>query len=156
MNMKIGIVIYSHTGNTLSVGERLKEVLTGRGYSVYLERVTTIDGNSDHKNIVKLNQIPGIGAYDHVIIGAPVQAFSLSPVMKAYLSQLTEANGKSFACFVTQHFKKPWMGGNQAVKQMIRLISQKRGKVTDTGVVNWSNKAREEQIAGIMAKLGTI
>lgn len=154
--MKIGIIIYSHTGNTLSVGERLKEILAGKGYTVYLEHVTTVDGDSDPKNSVKLDKIPDIGDYDHVIIGAPVQAFSLSPVMKAYLSQLTETNGKNFACFVTQHLKKPWMGGNQAVKQMIRLISRKGGKVTDTGIVNWSGQTREEQIAGIMAKLGTI
>lgn len=36
--------------------------------------------------------------------------------------------------------------------QMVRLITQKGGKVIDTGVVNWTNKLREEQIKDIVAR----
>ncbi|MHB8131332.1 MAG: hypothetical protein ACYDEX_20315, partial [Mobilitalea sp.] len=79
-----------------------------------------------------------------------------SPVMANYLSQLPNMNDKKFACFVTQHFPKPWMGGNRAVKQMLRLIEDKGGKVIGTGNVNWTNKAREEQINDILIRMSRI
>ncbi|MHB8130204.1 MAG: flavodoxin family protein, partial [Mobilitalea sp.] len=120
--MNIGIIIHSHTGNTLSVGEKLKESLQAGGYTVALERVTAVNEDPNAKEKVRLKSIPDLSKYDYVIVGAPVRAFSLSPVMANYLSQLPNMNDKKFACFVTQHFPKPWMGGNRAVKQMFRLI----------------------------------
>lgn len=154
MNVKIGIIIYSQTGNTLSVAERLKESLLNTGHTVSLERVEKEDQSA--KNTVMLKQAPDISMYDHVIIGSPVQGFSLSPVMMAYLSQLPKMSDKKYACFVTQHFPKPWMGGRRAINQMVRLVGQKEGKVVTTGVVNWSNQAREEQISKIIAEFGAI
>lgn len=144
--MKIGIIIHSHTGNTLSVGERLKESLAAGGHTVQLERVTAVNEDPNSREPVRLKSIPDIVQYDAVILGAPVRAFSLSPVMKAYLSQMTKLSGKKICCFVTEYFPKPWMGGNRSIKQMIRAIEQKGGKVASAGVVNWSAKAREEQI----------
>jgi menaquinone-dependent protoporphyrinogen IX oxidase len=154
--MNIGIIIHSHTGNTLSVGERLKESLLSGGYTVSLEQVSAVNEDPNAKEKVRLKSIPDISKYDYVITGAPVRAFSLSPVMVAYLSQLPGMDGKKVACFVTQHFPKPWMGGSRAIKQMVRFISQKGGKVTGTGNVNWTNKAREEQINDVLMRLGRI
>lgn len=144
--MKIGIIIHSHTGNTLSVGERLKESLATGGHTVQLEQVTAVNEDPNSREPIRLKSIPDIVPYDAVIFGAPVRGFSLSPVMKAYLSQLTKLSGKKISCFVTEHFPKPWMGGNHSIKQMIRAIEQKGGKVAATGVVNWTSQAREEQI----------
>jgi menaquinone-dependent protoporphyrinogen IX oxidase len=154
--MRIGIIIHSHTGNTLSVGERLKEALIAKGYSVQLERVTAVNEDPQSKERVRLKSIPDISTYDAIIIGAPVRAFSLSPVMKAYLAEIPQIKDKKVSCFVTEHFPKPWMGGNRAIKQILRFITQKGGIVSCTGVVNWSGKAREEQISDVLSKLSRI
>ncbi len=154
--MRIGIIIHSHTGNTLSVGERLKEALIANGHSVQLERVAAFNEDPQTKEKVRLKSIPDVSNYDAVIIGAPVRAFSLSPVMKAYLAQLPQIRGKKVSCFVTEHFPKPWMGGDRAIKQIVRFIAQKGGVVAGTGVVNWSCKTREEQITDVVSKLGRI
>jgi menaquinone-dependent protoporphyrinogen IX oxidase len=151
--MRIGIIIHSHTGNTLSVGERLKEALIAKGYSVQLERVAAVNEDPQAKEKVRLKSIPDVSNYDAVIIGAPVRAFSLSPVMQAYLAQLPQIQGKKVSCFVTEHFPKPWMGGNHAIKQIVRFIAQKGVVVSGTGVVNWSCKARKEQIIDVLSKL---
>jgi menaquinone-dependent protoporphyrinogen IX oxidase len=151
--MKIGIIIHSHTGNTLSVGERLKQSLLAGGHTVQLERVAAVNEDPNSRERISLKSVPDITQYDAVIIGAPVRAFSLSPVMKAYLSQLPDMCGKKAACFVTQHFPKPWMGGSHSIKQMIHAIEQKGGKLMDTGVVNWTSKAREKQIDDVTARL---
>lgn len=154
--MKIGIIIHSHTGNTLSIGERLRETFLAAGHSVFLEQVIAENEDPNGNVKVTLKTIPDIMVYDYVILGAPVRAFALSPIMKTYLSQLSEAKGKNFACFVTQHFPKPWMGGNHAIKQMTEAIRQKEGKVKDTGIVNWTSKSREVQIKDILDRFGSI
>ncbi len=154
--MTIGIILHSHTGNTLSVGERIKASLLAGGDEVHLERVTAFNEDPNAKEAVRLKSIPDISRYDYVVIGAPVRAFSLSPVMSAYLAQLPEMSGKKVACFVTQYFPKPWMGGSRALKQMISILSRRGGKVAVTGTVNWTNKAREEQINDLLVKLGRI
>jgi len=38
--MNIGIIVYSQTGNTLSVAKKLEERLSAAGHSVNLEQVT--------------------------------------------------------------------------------------------------------------------
>lgn len=150
--MKIGIVIHSLTGNTLSVAEKLQVALTAQGHTVELKRVTAVNETPNSRNTIVLENTPSITAYDAVIFGAPVRGYSLSPVMNLYLKQLHELTGKKVAGFVTEHFPKPWMGGNHSIKQMARLIAQKGGRVIDTGVVNWTNKVREEQIKDIVVR----
>lgn len=151
--MKIGIIIHSHTGNTLSVGERLKESLLAKGHTVHLERVIAENEDPNTSEKVQLKSVPDISIYDYVILGAPVRAFSLSPVMKAYVAQIPEIHQKKVACIVTQQFPKPWMGGNRAINQMCRMIKQKGGIVFEIGIVNWSSKTRDEQIDGILDRL---
>jgi flavodoxin len=40
--MRIGIIVYSRTGNTFSAARRLKEKLAAAGHSVNVERLTTV------------------------------------------------------------------------------------------------------------------
>ena len=151
--MKIGIIIHSNTGNTLHVGERLKDAFLASGHTVHLERVRALNEDPKAKVMVKLEEVPDITKYDYVILGAPVRAFSLSPVMRAYLAQLPDLSEKKIACFVTQHFPKPWMGGNGAIKQMVNAVTQKGGKLSDKGIINWSSGARENQINDVLVRL---
>lgn len=148
--MKIGIIVYSRTNNTLSVAERLKEAIQNAGHTVDIERITAENEDPQSKSEIRLTHIPDTSVYDCVIFGAPVQGFSLSPIMKTYLLQLKQLGGKRIACFVTQHFSKRWMGGRQAMGQMGRLIAKKGGVVAQTDYVNWSSKERETQISGLI------
>ena len=148
--MKTGIIIFSHTNNTLSVGERLAEALHSAGHDAALLRIGAADWNPQAKGPVVLLNKPDTAPYDYVIFGAPVQAFSLSPVMKAYMAQASGLTGKRVGCFVTQHFKLPWMGGNQAVRRLTRDIGALGGTLVRTGIVNWSSSAREEQIGRLI------
>jgi menaquinone-dependent protoporphyrinogen IX oxidase len=149
--MKTGIIIHSNTNNTLSVGERLLETLRSKGADACLERVTAVNEDTKSPGEVRLASAPEVGSYDMIIIGAPVHGFSLSKVMTAYLKQLPGLQGKRVACFVTEHFPKPWMGGSKTVRQTARLITDHGGTVTQTAVVNWTSKAREEQISKLVA-----
>ncbi len=153
--MKIGIILYSCSGNTLSVGEGLKQVLLNKGYEVRLERIKAIDEDPKSRNSIQLSEIPDVTRYDEIILGAPVRAFSLNPIMKVYLRNLPDLHGKKISCFVTEHFSYAWMGGNHALKQIKRMVHDKNGNITNIGVVNWSNTMRETQINDIIRRFSS-
>lgn len=144
--MNIGIVVHSLTGNTLSVAERLQKAFLACGHSAALERVTAVDEKASSEKELRLKDIPDISGYDALVFAAPVHGFSLSPVMALYLSGLSSLNGKRTGLFVTQFFPRAWMGGNRAVRQMVRLCEAKKAVVSHTSVVNWSSRQRERLI----------
>jgi len=148
--MNIGIIIYSHSGHTLFVGEKIKETLLAQGHSVRLEKISAANEDPQSKERILLTAIPDISPYDAVIFGAPVAAFQLSPIMRAYFAQLPALQGRKAACFVTQQLKKKWMGSSRAVKQITRAVEQKGTPIIASGIVQWSSEAREEQILQVV------
>ncbi len=153
MYMKIGIIVHSKTGNTLSVAQKIKQELLNAGHSVNLEQVTAVDEDAAAQGKVQLKNIPDVSSYDAVIFGAPVHAFSLSHAMKEYLSKTASLSGKKVSCFVTQQFPYAWMGGNSAVGQMRKACEAKGTNVLATGIANWSRKQREAKISDMVKKL---
>lgn len=145
--MQIGIIVHSSTGNTLSVAERLKEKLSLAGHRVSIERVSAINDDEQDVQKIRLSKKPDLSAYDALIFGAPVRGFSLSSVMQAYLSGVS-LSGKKAACFITQGFPAPWMGGNRALGQMAELLKSKGAEPYGTGIVNWPNAAKRERLIG--------
>ena len=94
-----------------------------------MKRVTPIgEVNPSSKNI-KFETLPDLDAYDALIFGAPVQAFSLSAVMKTYMNQIKSLNDKKVACFVTKGVAFNWTGGNKAISQMKKIIESQGGTV---------------------------
>jgi flavodoxin len=154
--MKVGIIVHSYTGNTLSVAQRLNEVFLLAGHSVSLERVSAINEDPSSSGNIQLKTIPDTSTYDILIFGAPVRAFSLSPVMKAYLSQLPSLKGKKVSCFVTESFPYAWMGGNRAIEVFKKACESKGGDLLETGVVNWPKKMREKKITEVLEKLSKL
>jgi len=148
--MNIGIILHSHTGHTLSVAQGLKEAFETLGHSVNIERVSAV--NEDPQAAVKavLKTIPEISGYDLLVFGAMVRGFSLSPVMNLYLTNLPSLEAKRVGLFVTEQLPKPWMGGNRAIKQMRQACETKKAVIYKTGVINWSNKQRQQQIVNLI------
>lgn len=146
--MNIGLIVYSQTGNTLSVAERLKEALARAGHTVAVERVEAEPGQP-----LKLKTAPDPRKYDAVLFGSPVHAFSLAPAMRAYLAQVPALEGKRVAGFVTQGLPFAWLGGNRALRQLRRACEAKGGTFCRSGLVTWSRKSREGQIAGLVDRL---
>ncbi len=153
--MKIGIIIHSQTGHTYSVAQKLQEKLSAAEHEVKVERVTPIgEVNPSSKNI-KFETLPDLDAYDAIIFGAPVQAFSLSTIMKTYMNQIKSLNDKKVACFVTKGVPFNWTGGNKAISQMKKIIESQGGTVIGTGIIIWRDK-REEQIAELVEKFSKL
>lgn len=147
--LNIGIIVYSKTGNTFSVAQRIQDKLKSAGHSVTIERVTAMNDDPKDKGEVQLKERPDITPYDALVFGTPVWAFSLPSVMQLYLSQLTGLNGKKTGYYATQQFPYAWMGGNRTLRQMKKICESKSANSFETGVINWSNKEREKQISNL-------
>lgn len=152
--MKVGIIVHSRTGNTLCVAQRLQDKLTAAGHSVSIQRVCAANDEESDVRKIRLTESPDVSVYDVTIYGAPVRGFALSPVMQAYMFGIGSLGGKKTACFMTQAFPYPWMGGTRALKQMLEICQSKGAALYGSGIVNWSNAAkREKLIKAVIEKL---
>ena len=150
--MKIGIIVHSKTGNTYSVAEKLMKTLAAKGHIASIEQVEACENGQMDAIKVQLKSKPDINPYDALIFGAPVHGFSPSVVMEAYLTQLMAIPDKKAACYVTEFFPLPQMGGNQAIERMKEICSSKGFDVIGTGVANWSNIHRKGMIDNLAEK----
>lgn len=149
--MNICIPVHSRTGNTRSVAERLKQTLEGSGHSVRIIDVRGPGGRAPGE--MSFDGVTTLSGFDGIIFGSPVHAFSLAPDMEAFMGLLPSLDGKAVACFVTQAFPFPWMGGFRAIRQMTRLCRARGATVSATGVVNWGRRCREKLIRRAVEKI---
>lgn len=154
--MKIGIIVYSQTGNTLSVAGKLQEKFSAAGHSVNIERITPVDAKQGDPKKIRFEKLPDLSTYDGLVFAAPVQAFSLSPVMKAYMGQLTSLSNKKIACFVTKGLAFNWTGGNKAISLLKKSSESRGGTVIGTGIVHWSEALREKETTDLIAKFSRL
>lgn len=141
--MKIGIVLYSQTGNALSVAEKLQARLEGVGHDVSIERLPGAGEAPVNVDVAK---------YEGLIFASPVQAFRLAQPMDAFLSGLPALDGRPCACYVTKSFANDWTGGNKAVSQLRRAIEGRGGRVAGHGILAWNSKTRDEDVAALVEK----
>jgi flavodoxin len=155
--MKVGIIIHSQTGHTLSVAEALSAKLQASGHYAKIERVTAAADDETNPSLVKLTSAPDTAGYDMLIFGAPVRGFHLSPVMEAYINKQPTLKGKPVSCFITESFPKPWMGGNQAMARFNEICRSKGSAPLKTAIINWMNpKKRDLLIEAAIAVLSDI
>jgi len=154
--MNIGIVIYSWSGHTLAVGEKLQAKLTAAGHSAELVPVKVVGERKQGARDFELDTLPDLSAYDGVVFGSAVEAFSLSPVLTAYLKKVDSLAGKKVASLVTQQFPFPWMGGSNAIRQMRKLCVAKGAQIAGSAVVNWPKGRREKTMAAAVERLSRL
>lgn len=154
--MNIGLVIYSGTGNTRSVAVKLQEKLTAAGHAVSLEEITITGNIPAQPGKFELKHLPAVDSYDALIFGAPVQAFSLNPVMKAYMAQLPPLNGKRVALFVTKQLALLWLGGTGALAAMKKEVESRSGKVIGSEIVVWAEKKRAQTTQKCIDKISKL
>lgn len=155
--MKIGLLVHSNTGHTFSVAEKLRDKLSAGGHLVDLRRIEPVGGENTNEmdiNRIQFNPAPDVSGYDYLIIGGPVRGFSISPVLKAYLSKIPSLKSQKIDLFVTQSFPFPWMGGKTTISQMTKLCEGKGAVINNTGIVNWSGSKAEKGTRQVVESLG--
>mgnify|MGYP001065611220 CR=1 FL=1 len=154
--MKVGIIVYSRTNHTISVAQKICDALISEHHDAEVLPITVKNDDPTTGEKIVLDKNPNYDAFDVIIFGSPVWAFSLCPVMKQYLSMGSSLSGKAVHCFVTHHFSFPFLGGNRSVRTMTNLCRAKEADVRKTGVVSWSSKKRASKIEQIVRDFSTI
>ena len=113
--MNVGIIVYSGTGNTLSIAQRLKGALEAKGHSAELEQIT-VEGEIAPNRPVVLKTAPAATIYEAVILAAPVMAFSLNPVMKSYLKHMGDLSGEKSRVYCDKAASRQLDGRQQGDK----------------------------------------
>jgi flavodoxin len=153
--MKVGIVVYSQTGNTFSVAQKLKDKFMEAGHAAEIERVTITGEAAPGSKNFQLETRPHTDPYDVLIFAAPVQAFSLNPAMATYLELLSSLQDKKIACYVTKRLPGKWTGGNRAVARMKKICEAKGGHVYGTEIIIWNAK-RDQAITDCVERLSRL
>lgn len=154
--MKIGLIIYSHTGNTRTVAQKVAENLTEAGHEVKIEEIAISGQTPAQADKFKLTEIPAVEDYEVIILGAPVQAFALNPVMKAYLEQLPSLRNKKVILFVTKQLPMLWVGGTGAINAMKKACEAKEAEVMGSQIVVWAGKKRQQSIKKCVDNIGSL
>lgn len=142
---KIAIVVYSRSGNTLSVAKRLKDKFAQLGHDGTILQVKASNDRQRKSNLIHLIDNPDVSAYDTIIFASPVHAGTLSPVMQMYLNQLPSLENKTISGFVTQAFPYPFLGGNQAMTCFKALLQLKSIAPTKTCIIPWYSSSKREK-----------
>lgn len=156
--MKTAILVHSMTGNTLYVAQKLKDQLQAKGHEVALEKLEPVGG--EDKNMVDptkivLRPVLDLQGFDNVVLAGPVRGFSMSPVLKAYVSQVESLKGRKMILFVTHFFPFSFLGGESAIRQMRAAVEAKGAQVVATGIVDWKGFGREKKINRLVEDLAT-
>jgi len=144
--MKIGIIVYSQTGNTRSVSEKLAEGLKAKGHDVGIEQIRPEEVVSPGMKHVRFITAPDVEPYDGIVFAAPVQAFSLASGMKLYMRQIGSLQDKKTACFVTKQLPGSWTGGKKAIRQLTDFCVNLGSNPEASEIIIWSSKDREKMI----------
>jgi menaquinone-dependent protoporphyrinogen IX oxidase len=155
--MRIGIIVYSQTGNTRSVVDRLADRLDGMGHSTEIRPITV--SGSVQNGMFDLVERPAPDGCDAYVFAAQVQGFALSRVMKRYMTELVVQLPAPVAIVVTEQLPKPWMGGNRAVKAVKAMqgrLEQLDADIRGSTIVRWARPDREEQIVAGVEKIASL
>jgi len=153
--MKIGIMVYSRTGHTLSVARELEKKLSADGHQAALEQIETAGPVSPGATSVTLRTKPAVDAYQQLVIACPVQGGLPAVPMLAYLEQLASLEGKQVALLVTGFFPEKW-GRSQTLARLKEMCESKGAAVRGSASVGWFSLARRSQIASAVNSLSAL
>ena len=138
--MKEKVVFYSVTGHTLGVARRLSE-----GLMIVNEEIKAYLDDKKQK-VISMIESPALSGYKRIYLGSPVHGFMMPVAVKTYLNSFNTFEGIEFVLFVTHFFPFAFLGGNQTLNQMKKLITSKGGKVISMTSFNWKSSHREKSI----------
>ncbi len=154
--MNIGLIVYSLSGNTLSVAMKLKDKLSAAGHAVTLERVETVGPAKLSSEDAALKSKPALDAYDAVIFACPVRGGTPAPPMARYLEQPPSLAGKDVALLVTGFFPVAGWGRDQTLAQLKETCESKGANVRGAESVGWFSLNRGQQISSAIASLSNL
>ena len=146
--MSTGIVIYSYTGHTQTVIEKLADQMEKKPAIFTLEPARQIN-LSDLKTPIK--SIPDITAYDTIILATPVHGSRMSSPMATFLDETQALKDKKVILLATHFFPHKW-GCAQMFQAIEEECDQIGAEVIHTDDMCWPGLARKAQLAKLIER----
>lgn len=145
--MQVGVIVYSHTGHTWAVADRLSERLRSMGHECALERIESENPVYPGAKGIR-SGTPLLGSeYDLVVFSCPVRGGLPAPPMETYLSHVGSLAGTRVACLVTGFFPVASWGRDQALARLRDVCESKGATVCGSSSVGWFSLRRRKRIA---------
>lgn len=143
--MKVGIIVYSHSGHTLAAAQHLKERLSAAGHQPALERLELAGPAPAGREEVPLKNCPDISAYNAVVFCSPVHGGRPALPLTHYLAQLPPQKGRPAVLLVTHFFRPDW--GAELTIAALRAACETRGaRVIGAASVRWPGLGRSRRL----------
>ena len=142
--MKIGLLVHSVTGNTLSVMKKLKIALEEKDHEVELKEIKTAAKVEMGQKEAEFTENPSPLAYDAVVFGSHTEAFQLETAMQLYFKQIENFNGLKIACISTHQFPFEWLGGKSTIRKMKNMCEDKGAEILGTAIIEWSPESKRQ------------
>jgi multimeric flavodoxin WrbA len=153
--MNIGIMVYSHTGHTLSVARQLEQKLSADGHAVTLVKLEISGPVNAGAERASLRTVPTIAPYDGLVFASPVNGGRMSAAMATYLEQTPPLRGRKVAFLLTHFFIRRW-GTEQTIAQMTEVCEAKGASILGASDVRWSSLRRGREIARAVDSLSDL
>ena len=150
--MHVGIIVYSHTGHTLTVARRLEKRLAEDGHAVSLKELEVAGPANPSATTATLRGKPSIEPYDVLVFASPVNGGRMSAAMNSYLDHIRSLQGKQVVCLVTHFLFQSW-GADQTLEKMKEVCQSKGATVCSIGSVRWSSLRRRYRISQVVENL---
>ncbi len=137
-SLKKCIVYVSQTGHTKAIVKRFN------GFKIFELK--------EKDNQVKTPEYIDISSYDQIIFACPVHGFRAAAPMVDFLKQLNDLDHKVIDIFVTHLFRFSFLGGNQALKMMSKMIESKNGKIRYLTSINRRSKKSNDAMIELVKK----
>ncbi len=151
--MKIGIIVHSKSGHTFNVAQKLAAKCTEKKLNTDVFRLKAEGKIVPHAKKITISDPPAIGSFDVLIFGGPVWAFDASPVIAAYLRSIGNCKGKKIICFVTMGFPFAFLGGNQALTTINKLLDKSGANILPGEIINRSSLINTSKLESIVDKI---
>jgi flavodoxin len=150
--MNIGIIVYSLSGHTMAVAQKLVERLESAGHTATLARVEVVGPATLNTEDAELKTKPAVDAYEALVLATPVRGGALPSPMRRYLEQIPSLQDKQVACLMTHYFR--WsVGAEQMFTQLKAICESKGATVLGSGDVRWPGLRRNQKIEDALDRL---
>ncbi|MFP4162829.1 MAG: flavodoxin family protein [Chitinispirillaceae bacterium] len=145
--MKIGIVVHTSSGHTLTFARAVESKLKSRGHQVDVLGLRTIGAvTPGSRSKFELKSPPELDEYDLVMVGGPVWAFKASPVIMKFLAQVKSLKGKKALSFVTMGLPFKFTGGERAIRMMNEELEASGADVLSGEMLHYMFKTDQKKL----------
>lgn len=143
--MKIGIIVYSRSGHTELVADRISEILSDAGHDVEMKRLEPVEPVKVTARQAILKSIPEVKGYDILVIGSPVQGGAPATPVLEFLNRVPLMTEKRIVIFATHFFRREW-GAVQSLAILKDLCESKGGRILSLEDIRWFALDRNQEI----------